>query len=352
MISNLHLVFEIWVISAFLLLLIKEILQKNKINVFELIAASVFGLLLELGNTHLAHTYFYSPQFLIKIFDVPLAVGFGWAIIIYGSMSLTDQFNLPRSIKPFFDAFTALILDLSMDTIAIRLDFWNWSIPLNQEWYGVPFENLFGWIAVVLSFSYLARFIRTLNTKRPSTKLLQIFTPFIAYFLLVIQLSIYLILSIIPFQINYIADWSHLLNLYKHQDFSIIYQPEVQLWKSIILIIVVVEIINILTYYFFKSRKSFQKYFNFLSFLILTTFHLFFFITLIAAKIYLQAPFLVVISSLMLILHLILHFIPLFFQHQKKIYTLAKIPDFLVNASGKMNKARRKMDNLINTYLK
>jgi len=349
---NFHFLFEILAIFAFSLILIKEIWQKNKVNIFELVAALIFGLLLEVGNTHLAHTYSYSSQFFFKIFDVPLAIGLGWAIIIYAAISLTDQFNLNWKIKPFFFSFSALILDLAIDTIAIRLNFWSWSIPLNQEWYGVPFENLFGWIAVVLSFSYIVRFIRTLNTKRFFTKVLQILTPFIAYIFLAIQLTIYTIIAVIPFQVNYITDWSHLLNLYQHQDFSIIYQPEVQLWKAIIFVIVLVEIINILIYSFIKSRKLFQKYFDLLSFLILTTIHLFFLIALWLSKLYIEMPVLVVISLFMLVLHLLLHFIPLFFQHQKKIYTLAKIPRLSTAAVGKFNNTQKKIGGIIDTLFK
>ena len=87
-------------------------------------------------------------------------------MIIYSAMLLSDQYRISWTIKPVFDAFTALVLDLSMDAIAIRLGFWNWGIPFNQEWYGVPFANLFGWIAVVFTFSFIIRFIRTLNPKR------------------------------------------------------------------------------------------------------------------------------------------------------------------------------------------
>jgi uncharacterized membrane protein len=220
---NFFLAFEILGIVGFLLIFSRAIYQKNRRTVFELLSAFVFGLLLETAMIYSYHTYYYSDQFLFRIFDVPVVIGVGWAIIIYSAMLLSDQYELSWKIKPVFDAFTALVLDLSMDAAAIRLDFWHWQIPLNQEWYGVPFENLFGWIAIVFTFSFIIRFIRTLNPKRFLTKILQFFSPLIAYGLLRLELLLFLILSMIPFQINYFNDWSRFFNLCFRNDVAVIY---------------------------------------------------------------------------------------------------------------------------------
>jgi uncharacterized membrane protein len=151
---------------GFSLIFARAIYQKSRQTVFELLSAFAFGLILEITNIFFSQAYNYSDQFLFRIFDVPIVVGMGWAIIIYSAMLLSDQYRIPWKIKPFFDAFTVLILDISMDVVAIRLGFWNWQIPFDQEWFGVPFENLFGWMAVAFTFSFVIRFIRTLNPKR------------------------------------------------------------------------------------------------------------------------------------------------------------------------------------------
>jgi hypothetical protein len=51
------------------------------------------------------------------------------------------------------DALFALNIDLSMDTIAIRLGFWNWAINLHSQFFGVPYGNFWAWFWVVFSFS-------------------------------------------------------------------------------------------------------------------------------------------------------------------------------------------------------
>jgi uncharacterized membrane protein len=342
---NFYLIFEILVIASFLLIFSRAIYQRNRQTIFELLAAFAFGLLLEIANIHFFHTYYYSDQFLLRIFDAPIAVGLGWAVIIYSAMLLSDQYRISWTIKPIFDAFTALVLDLSMDAVAIRLNFWHWQIPFNQEWYGVPFENLFGWIAVVFIFSFIIRFIRTLNPKRFLTKILQCFSPLIAYGFLFLGLNLFLILVIAPFQINYLGDWSHLSNLCFKQDVAIIYHPQVQFWKMVILIILVVEMVNVMAYKVLKSKNIIQWHFDILSFSILTAMHLFFMISLIITNIYQPLPFLLVIALFMFLIHLALHFAPLFLQKEKHIYFFRKI-------SPQIIKTKKQIETIIESNLK
>ncbi len=342
---NFYLIFEILGITAFLLIFSRAIYQKNRRTVFELLAAFVFGLLLEIANIYFSQAYYYSDQFLFRIFDVPIVVGMCWAVIIYSAMLLSDQYRISWTIKPVFDAFTALVLDLSMDAVAIRLHLWHWKIPLNQEWYGVPFENLFGWIAVVFSFSFIIRFIRTLNPKRFLTKLLQFFSPFISYGLFYLGLNIFLILAIAPFQINYLGDWSHLFNLCFKHDITIIYHPQVQFWKMVILIIVVVEMVNIMAYKVLKSKNIIQWHFDILSFSVLTALHLLFMIGLVITNIYQTLPFLLFIAIFMFLVHLALHFVPLFLQKEKHIYFFKKI-------SPQIIKTKKQIETIIESKLK
>ena len=342
---NFFLAFEILGIASFLLIFSRAIYQRSRRTIFEILAAFVFGLLLEVTNIYFSHAYYYSDQFLLKIFDVPIVIGMFWAVIIYSAMLLSDQYRISWKIKPIFDALTALILDLSVDAVAIRLHLWHWQIPLNQEWYGVPFENLFGWIAVVFAFSLIVRFIRTLNPKRFLTKLLKLFSPLIAYGLLFLGLNLFLMLAIAPFQINYLGDWSQISSLLSRQDFSILYHPQVQFWKMIILIIVVIQMVNIMVYKVLKSKNIAQWRFDVLSFGILTSMHLFFIISLLATKIYQDLPFLLFIALSMFLIHLALHFAPLFLQKEKHIYFFKKI-------SPQIIKTKKQIETIIESKLK
>jgi len=299
--------FEFLGFFLFSILLLREIFKKNGGRVYELLSCAIFGVLLEVGNIYIAHIYHYSDIFLVNILGVPLAIGLGWAVIIYCAMLLSDQYNTPWQIRPFTDAFIVILADLVLDVVAIRIGFWSWTIPFDQEWYGVPFENLVGWIFVAISFSFIIRFIRTLNPKRVLTKLLMLFSPFIAYIGLYLQLAIYGIITILPYQINH---WRDLLTFNCKLDFSLLYQPEVQLWKGLLFAVILMQLINIFIFVAVKYRKHYLRKFDALSFWALTSLHIFFVFALFASGVYIQYPIFVLIAIFILIVHILLHFIP------------------------------------------
>lgn len=285
---NYFLIFESIVFFAFILITAREIYQKNFRRLFEIISCAVFGLILEVGNTYLAHTYSYNQNFLINLIHVPIAVGLGWAVIIYCAMLLSDQYNIPWHLRPFMDALTAIMVDLAMDVVAIRLGFWSWTIPLDKEWYGVPFENLVGWILVVLSFSFIMRFIRTLNYHRVLTKVLMIFSPVLSYIGLMFGLLIFSIIAILPYQIN---NWTTLVSFQYDPSLRILFNPQVELWKLILFTIIFTELVNIVVWSLVKYRKKYLKNFDILSFSCLTSIHLFFMIAIFTSGLYAHCQF-------------------------------------------------------------
>ena len=318
---NYFLLFEILGFVSFILIVAREIHLRNFRRLAEIISCAFFGMILEIGNTYLSHTYYYSSNFLVNLANVPVAIGLGWAVIIYCAMLLSDQYNIPWALRPFIDALTALILDLAMDTVAIRLGFWTWTIPLDREWYGVPFENLVGWVFVVLSFSFLMRFIRTLNFSRLLTKLLMIFSPVLAYLGLLMGLMIFSVFAILPYQIN---NWANLLNFHYRLDFNILFNPQVELWKLIFLMIVMVELVNIVVWSLIRYRHRYLKNFDLLSFSILTAMHLFFGIVIFTDGLYRELPILIFLCLGSLLAHLLVHFLP-YLLNPKSVYFFQRI---------------------------
>ena len=167
----------------------------------ELIMAAVFGVVLEELNVVLSHGYYgYGRDFLIILDQAPLAIGLGWAVIIYTAMHVSDTYELNEKVKPFFDAIQAILIDLSMDAVAIRLGFWRWPIPLTDGWFGVPAGNFFGWMFVVATYSGFTRLTRYLVKNRRDKRylLLQVASPPICYGILYSFLFLYVIVSALP----------------------------------------------------------------------------------------------------------------------------------------------------------
>jgi hypothetical protein len=128
--------------------------------VWQLVGGVLFGILLEYGTIQELQAYSYG-RFLIMLGDVPLPIGVAWGCIVYSARLFSDASNLPAWARPLLDGLLALNIDLSMDTIAIRLGFWNWAINMNSQFFGVPYANFWAWFWVVASFSAGLRLVMT-----------------------------------------------------------------------------------------------------------------------------------------------------------------------------------------------
>lgn len=127
--------------------------KRGKIYITELAAAAVYGVLLEILTIIQLGAYAYG-SFFFKIYNTPVAIGLGWAAIIYTAMVTADRLGVTQKVRPFIAALLALNIDLSMDAIAIREGFWNWGVVEPRVWFGVPLGNFFAWFVVTFSFSY------------------------------------------------------------------------------------------------------------------------------------------------------------------------------------------------------
>ena len=70
---------------------------------------------------------------------------------------------------PMADAVWAILLDLALDAVAIRLGLWTWTIRANQGWFGVPWGNFFAWLFVAFWFSFFTRLVRARSVVRGGT---------------------------------------------------------------------------------------------------------------------------------------------------------------------------------------
>ncbi len=236
--KNWLLIFEIFGFATYFLLWAKIFLKKDFLAGFEMFAATIYGLLLEIGNIYFAHTYYYNPGFRLMIYGVPMVIGCGWAIIIYSIMSLNNRFKLNMTRLSLLDALSAMLLDVVIDPVAVHMGLWHWQISFNKEFFGVPYENLFAWLAVVFCFSFTIRYLRKSKLKKQYLLFIKIFSPLIAYVALLFILSVYGVLTIFPAQV-----------LTGNFDFTLppapqnIYTSEAQIFKLIILLISIVGII-------------------------------------------------------------------------------------------------------------
>ena len=185
-------------IGAFALFLVVclSAARSGRHTLLELATAALYGLMLEQGDILLFGTYAYSSGFAIDFFDVPIAIGLCWAVIIYGCMRISDGFGLPPAVAPAADALLALGLDFAFDAVAIRQGLWRWDIDLGQAYFGVPAGNFYAWLFVAYGFSFLTRRARVAGAKRVRYQLL---APVLAYAGLILALVPFVFVRILVF---------------------------------------------------------------------------------------------------------------------------------------------------------
>ncbi len=306
-------IFEFGAIFAILAIFIKE--RKNKNLIETLILAILYGVILEVLNVYMSGTYSYGEEFLLQIYDVPLAIGLGWAVIYYISYKSAQNYNLKWWQAPFFMSLFALSIDLVIDIVAIRLGFWHWLIPFNQEWFGVPYDNLFGWMAVIWTFAFFINFSEQNFFSAKLLKIVKYSTVLIAPFALAFQIISYTILAAVA---SGKFTFSEVVNLYNQYDYSYAYYPEVQIAKAYILFSLVILLILYLTKELYKNRNKIIAEVNFLPFLILIFLHLFFFVSVFTKEIYKQLPIAVFISVFIFTFHFLLHSFPVYLLKSAK----------------------------------
>ena len=147
----------------------------------ELFIAFVYGWLLEIFDMWIFGSYHYGPATWAWLGPVPVYIPLLWATIIHSSMAISDRVGLPAWARPWMDGLLAVLIDLAVDAIAIRVGLWHWKIPLNEGWFGVPAGNLYAWIWVAFWYSFTMRLVRERITRRKDPAWHRFLVPVAAY---------------------------------------------------------------------------------------------------------------------------------------------------------------------------
>ena len=123
--------------------------------------------------------YRYGKTLGFKMFNVPLAIGLNWVVLVYCSAHVAKKIFDNPWVKIAFGALIMTLIDLLIEPVAIAYDFWNW------EKINVPTANYVGWFAV----SALLHFIFQRLVKESNNSL--------AIRLLYVQVGFFALLNII-----------------------------------------------------------------------------------------------------------------------------------------------------------
>lgn len=171
-------------ITPFNLILSSTILmfhQQDKNRAFWLFAFIVFscGYLVEVSGIHtrlvFGH-YSYGETLGFSLFEVPLVMGLNWLNLIYSVGIILNKLRLNVIFKSLIGASLLVSLDLFIEPVAMKYDFWNWH--LDQ----IPVQNFVAWF--IVSFLFLIYFFNAKFSKKNPLAWVYLVVQFVFFILL------------------------------------------------------------------------------------------------------------------------------------------------------------------------
>lgn len=127
--------------------------DKNNVKLFQWMFITYFFTFLSevigIKTGFIFGDYIYGAALGLKLFDVPLIIGFNWVLIILGAINIADSIEKNAFTTAMLAAVLAVLFDLMLEPIAIKLDYWNWIKG------GIPLRNYYAWFGIAFVSSYL-----------------------------------------------------------------------------------------------------------------------------------------------------------------------------------------------------
>jgi putative membrane protein len=124
----------------------------------------LFGFFLELAGVQsglIFGQYTYGATLGPKIWGTPLIIGINWAMLVYASVSISNSYftEFPIIVKAAVGATLMVLLDIFIEPVAVKFDFWSWaSAPMNKL-IVAPLENYIVWWLAAFLLNYLVQTI-------------------------------------------------------------------------------------------------------------------------------------------------------------------------------------------------
>lgn len=116
--------------------------------------------------------YSYGETLGPKVFDVPLAIGLNWAILIYCTGLFARSVAHSKVPTVVVGAGLMTVIDIIIEPVAIKLDFWTW---LNDD---IPLQNYLGWFISSLILHSLFYYLMPKSNNSLAPRLLYILIGF------------------------------------------------------------------------------------------------------------------------------------------------------------------------------
>tara|TARA_B100002052_G_scaffold287718_1_gene302958 strand:+ start:173 stop:805 length:633 start_codon:yes stop_codon:yes gene_type:complete len=98
--------------------------------------------------------YHYGKTLGFQFLEVPLIIGVNWVMLVLSSFAVSSYFVSNSILKVVLSSIIMVFLDLMIEPVAIRLDFWYWQAEV------IPLQNYLMWFIVALLMNWILTFNR------------------------------------------------------------------------------------------------------------------------------------------------------------------------------------------------
>jgi putative membrane protein len=120
--------------------------QRLKFFIFFFFVCLIGFIVEQIGTKtgYLFGEYSYGKNLGIQWSAVPLIIGVNWGLLLVSSASLANRLPVSTTMKIILSAGMMTALDVLMEPVAIKSDFWHWHTP------SIPLYNYVCWLGVSL----------------------------------------------------------------------------------------------------------------------------------------------------------------------------------------------------------
>ena len=124
----------------------------------------LFGFFLELLGVQtgvIFGAYTYGATLGPKIWGTQLIIGINWAMLVYASVSISNSYfeNFPTIVKSAIGATLMVLLDIFIEPVAVKFDFWSWVLAPTNKLIVAPLENYIVWWLAAFLLNYLVQIV-------------------------------------------------------------------------------------------------------------------------------------------------------------------------------------------------
>ena len=98
--------------------------------------------------------YHYGKTLGFQFLSVPLIIGVNWVLLVISSFAVSSYFVSNSIFKVVLSSIIMVLLDLMIEPVAIRLDFWHWQAEV------IPLQNYLMWFLVAFLMNWILTFNR------------------------------------------------------------------------------------------------------------------------------------------------------------------------------------------------